>query len=115
MKFRFVTYFLFFLSFKAAEKHFKDAYNRIKSSHDSYMVEKWEPLLNNLGHTYRKLKKYEESLQYHHQVMNKFKLKIPVHFVRNPAFIGIIFDGFRHWCYPHKMQARIQRSAIQTL
>lgn len=30
---------------------------------------KWEPLLNNLGHTCRKLKKYEEALDYHQQAL----------------------------------------------
>lgn len=28
----------------------------------------WAPLLNNLGHTCRKLKEYEEALKYHHEV-----------------------------------------------
>lgn len=31
------------------------------------MAEKWEPLLNNLGHVCRKLKKYKEALNYHRQ------------------------------------------------
>ena len=33
------------------------------------LPEKWEPLLNNLGHTLRKMKKYEEALDYHRQAM----------------------------------------------
>lgn len=33
------------------------------------LPEKWEPLLNNLGHTLRKMRKYEESLDYHRQAM----------------------------------------------
>ncbi|KAL4220240.1 anaphase promoting complex subunit cdc16 [Mactra antiquata] len=50
----------------AAEKYFKDALRRIQES-DSHQIiaEKWEPLLSNLGHTCRKLKKYDEALEYH--------------------------------------------------
>ena len=33
------------------------------------LPEKWEPLLNNLGHTLRKMKQYEESLHFHRQAM----------------------------------------------
>ncbi|ELU11735.1 hypothetical protein CAPTEDRAFT_112734 [Capitella teleta] len=33
------------------------------------MVEKWEPLLSNLGHVCRKLKKYEEALDFHRQAL----------------------------------------------
>uniref|UniRef100_A0AAR2IYI4 Cell division cycle 16 homolog (S. cerevisiae) n=1 Tax=Pygocentrus nattereri TaxID=42514 RepID=A0AAR2IYI4_PYGNA len=32
-------------------------------------VDKWEPLLNNLGHVCRKLKKYEQALEYHRQAL----------------------------------------------
>lgn len=55
------------LEYKAAEKHFQDALARVKPIKDSIVPERWEPLLNNLGHTCRKLKKYEEALEYHHQ------------------------------------------------
>lgn len=58
-----------FFSYKSAEKHFIAAYSRVKSMKDLFFADKWEPLLNNLGHTYRKLKKYEESLEFHHKVM----------------------------------------------
>lgn len=30
---------------------------------------KWEALLNNLGHTCRKMKKYDEALEYHQQAL----------------------------------------------
>jgi anaphase-promoting complex subunit 6 len=33
------------------------------------MPEKWEPLLNNLGHTMRKMKRYEQALEFHRQAM----------------------------------------------
>ena len=38
---------------------------------DVIIPNKWESLLNNLGHTCRKLKKYEEALDYHQQVLLK--------------------------------------------
>jgi len=40
-----------------SELYFKDALCKIQSSDEqSDITEKWEPLLNNLGHTCRKLK-----------------------------------------------------------
>ena len=36
---------------------------------------KWEALLNNLGHPCRKMKKYEEALEYHQQVMYYYQIK----------------------------------------
>lgn len=95
-------------SYKAAEKHFKDALNRIRSNQDATMVEKWEPLLNNLGHTCRKLKKYDESLEYHHQVHTYTYTKLKHLYV---YVLGI----FRPWCYHLKMRARIQQSDTQKL
>ncbi|KAF5273070.1 hypothetical protein FQR65_LT04812 [Abscondita terminalis] len=56
------------LEYKFAEKNFQAALARVKPIKDSIVPERWEPLLNNLGHTCRKLEKYEEALEYHHQV-----------------------------------------------
>ncbi|KAK7090544.1 cell division cycle protein 16 homolog isoform X2 [Littorina saxatilis] len=50
-----------------AERYFKEALSRIQSVGYQHMPEKWEALLNNLGHVSRKLKKYEEALEYHRQ------------------------------------------------
>ena len=36
---------------------------------DITLLEKWEPLLTNLGHVARKLKKYEEALEYHQKAL----------------------------------------------
>lgn len=36
---------------------------------DVLLPSKWEALLNNLGHTCRKMKKYEEALGYHQQAL----------------------------------------------
>lgn len=36
---------------------------------DVPLPSKWEALLNNLGHTYRKMKRYDEALEYHLQAL----------------------------------------------
>ena len=55
--------------FTGAEKYFKNALLEIKKVHGSVLSSKWESLLNNLGHTARKLGKYSESLSYHQQAL----------------------------------------------
>lgn len=59
----------FFFSFKQAEKHFKDALTRVKKIKSDIIPKQWQGLLNNLGHTCRKLKKYDEALDFHHQAL----------------------------------------------
>ncbi|XP_061697260.1 cell division cycle protein 16 homolog isoform X1 [Syngnathoides biaculeatus] len=54
---------------KMAEKYFLDAMEKIKAIGNEVTVDKWEPLLNNLGHVCRKLKKYEQALEYHRQAL----------------------------------------------
>ncbi|XP_027632020.1 cell division cycle protein 16 homolog isoform X3 [Tupaia chinensis] len=54
---------------KTAEKWFLDALEKIKAIGNEVTVDKWEPLLNNLGHVCRKLKKYAEALDYHRQAL----------------------------------------------
>ncbi|KAG7262509.1 hypothetical protein CRUP_006398, partial [Coryphaenoides rupestris] len=54
---------------KTAEKLFLDAMEKIKAIGNEVTVDKWEPLLNNLGHVCRKLKKYEAALEYHRQAL----------------------------------------------
>ncbi|XP_012517281.1 PREDICTED: cell division cycle protein 16 homolog [Propithecus coquereli] len=54
---------------KTAEKWFLDALEKIKAIGNEVTVDKWEPLLNNLGHVCRKLKKYDEALDYHRQAL----------------------------------------------
>uniref|UniRef100_A0A1B6LCT4 Cell division cycle protein 16 homolog n=1 Tax=Graphocephala atropunctata TaxID=36148 RepID=A0A1B6LCT4_9HEMI len=55
--------------YNMAEKHFLTALSYVHEINQSIIAEKWEPLLNNLGHTCRKLKKYDESLRYHQQAL----------------------------------------------
>uniref|UniRef100_T1JHN4 peptidylprolyl isomerase n=1 Tax=Strigamia maritima TaxID=126957 RepID=T1JHN4_STRMM len=52
-----------------AEGYFKSALAKVQSENHTVLSDKWEPLLNNLGHVCRKLKKYNESLQYHRQAL----------------------------------------------
>ncbi|XP_029486720.1 cell division cycle protein 16 homolog isoform X2 [Oncorhynchus nerka] len=54
---------------KTAEKLFLDAMDKIKAIGNEVTVDKWEPLLNNLGHVCRKLKKYVQALEYHRQAL----------------------------------------------
>ncbi|RZF38992.1 hypothetical protein LSTR_LSTR003735 [Laodelphax striatellus] len=57
--------------YNEAEKLFESALAKVRVIYESKKViaEKWEPLLNNLGHTYRKLHKYEEALDFHKQAL----------------------------------------------
>ena len=56
-----------------ADKYFSDALLRVetvtKSGLTSSLSDKWESLLNNLGHTYRKLGRYSESISFHQQAL----------------------------------------------
>lgn len=54
---------------KTAEKLFLDAMEKMKAIGYEVTVDKWEPLLNNLGHVCRKLKKYDQALEYHRQAL----------------------------------------------
>lgn len=58
------------MDYKNAEKQFKEALKKIQNTSKNIVLpSKWESLLNNLGHTCRKLKKYEEALDYHQQAL----------------------------------------------
>jgi len=53
-----------------AEKYFTAALRQVKQiSCGSVISEKWESLYNNLGHTCRKLGKFEEALAFHRQAL----------------------------------------------
>lgn len=67
LKLFFNTFFLNF-SYDAAETHFQNALERVKKIKNGIIPQSWMPLLNNLGHTFRKLKKYKEALDFHFQV-----------------------------------------------
>jgi len=56
-----------------AEKYFSDALLRVqaigKKNMSSGLSDKWESLLNNLGHTMRKLGRFSEALAFHQQAL----------------------------------------------
>lgn len=45
-----------------------DALNKIRGDERTVLPKKWEPLLNNLGHVYRKLQKYDKAIECHMKV-----------------------------------------------
>jgi len=59
--------------YEVAEKHLSDALLKVecmtKDGVTSGLADKWEALLNNLGHVCRKLGKYTEALEYHQQAL----------------------------------------------
>jgi len=60
-------------NYERAEKYLSDALLRVeavsKGGTSPGLAEKWESLLNNLGHTYRKLGRYSEALSFHQQAL----------------------------------------------
>lgn len=50
---------------------------------DVILPSKWEALLNNLGHTCRKMKKYEEALNYHQQVEKRKYIHTSILLIEN--------------------------------
>lgn len=55
--------------FIEAEKYFEQALERVRKINEPLIADKWEALFNNLGHTCRKLKKYEKAIEYHQQAL----------------------------------------------
>lgn len=58
-----------FNRYERAEEHFRRALAQLRRVKGSVLPAKWEPLLNNLGHTCRKLGKYTESLDFHKEAL----------------------------------------------
>lgn len=56
-------------NFLSAEKHFRRALEKVTNTVSGQVSPAWESLLNNLGHTLRKLKRYEEALKFHTQAL----------------------------------------------
>ncbi|ESO83785.1 hypothetical protein LOTGIDRAFT_132783 [Lottia gigantea] len=57
-------------NYTEAEKYFLDALQRVQNIDRNVIPDKWEPLLTNLGHVSRKLKKYDEALDYHRKAQS---------------------------------------------
>ncbi|RNA05743.1 cell division cycle 16 -like protein [Brachionus plicatilis] len=56
-------------NYQNAEISMRRAYNKLKSMSHKSTYKEWEPLLNNLGHVCRKLKKYQDSLDFHRKAL----------------------------------------------
>ena len=60
-------------NYERAEKYLSDALLKVESvsraGSSVGLSEKWESLLNNLGHTYRKLGRYNEAISFHQQAL----------------------------------------------
>ncbi|CAL1269455.1 unnamed protein product [Larinioides sclopetarius] len=84
-----------------ALNYFQESLKRIQTSEQTVLPEKWEGLLNNLGHTCRKLKLFDEALSFHEHAL----MLIP----QNPstyAAIGFVYSLTEKWAkaveYFHK-------------
>lgn len=56
---------------KGAESYFTSALSRIMSKPDlKKLPDKWEPIVNNLGHVMRKQRRFTEALEYHRQALS---------------------------------------------
>ncbi|XP_041357865.1 cell division cycle protein 16 homolog [Gigantopelta aegis] len=84
-----------------AERYFLQAMDKVQVVSMDMLADKWEPLLNNLGHTYRKLRKYDQALEYHKQA-EKLSPQNPSTY----SAIGYIYalqgDNFQAVDYFHK-------------
>lgn len=56
--------------YSMAEEHFLKALEKVQKYNNQIISEKWEPLLNNLGHTFRKQRRFTEALSYHRHALS---------------------------------------------
>lgn len=56
-------------NYEKAEKYFKQAIAQLQSIDPQVTLQAWEPVYNNLGHVYRKQKRYNEALKMHRQAL----------------------------------------------
>ena len=73
-----MVFYIFYIhcqDYDAAEMYYSLALKEIKSINESAgeissgLTDKWEALLNNLGHTYRKQERYQEALAFFKQAL----------------------------------------------
>ena len=55
--------------YAGAERLLSSALEQVQQESHSVAADRWEPLLNNLGHTYRKLGRYSEALEAHERAL----------------------------------------------
>ncbi len=56
-------------NYEKSEKYFKQAITQLQAVDPHVTLHAWEPVYNNLGHIYRKQKKYSEALKMHRQAL----------------------------------------------
>ena len=56
-------------SYEKAEKNLLSAVSHLKVVDPHVTLQAWEPVFNNLGHVYRKVKKYDLALEMHHRAL----------------------------------------------
>ncbi len=56
-------------NYEKAEKYFKQAITHLQFVDPHITLHAWEPVYNNLGHVYRKQKKYNDALKMHRQAL----------------------------------------------
>ena len=75
--------------YERAEKYLSDALLRVesvsRSGLSSSLSDKWESLLNNLGHTHRKLGRYQESISIYQQALVLSPLNLGTYFT--PGYV----------------------------
>lgn len=55
--------------YEQAETYFFESLKRMQTIENDIVSDIWEPLYNNIGHTLRKLKKYNEALDFHQKAL----------------------------------------------
>ncbi|XP_037517524.1 cell division cycle protein 16 homolog [Rhipicephalus sanguineus] len=99
--------------YPTAKRHFENALSLLQANEHSVLPEKWEPLLNNLGHTYRKLRKFNRALEYHQQA-----LVLSPKNASTLSALGFVHCLMRHWSqavdYFHKALGLQRDDAFST-
>ncbi|KAH6931688.1 hypothetical protein HPB50_027234 [Hyalomma asiaticum] len=99
--------------YQNAKRHFEMALCLLEANDHGVLPEKWEPLLNNLGHTCRKLRKYNRALEYHQQA-----LVLSPRNASTLSAIGFVHSLMRHWSqavdYFHKALGLQRDDAFST-
>ncbi|XP_075549755.1 cell division cycle protein 16 [Dermacentor variabilis] len=80
--------------YPTARRHFENALSLLQANDHGVLPEKWEPLLNNLGHTCRKLRKYNRALEYHQQALVLYPKN-----ASTLSAIGFVHSLMRHWSH----------------
>ncbi|XP_066253498.1 cell division cycle protein 16 homolog isoform X1 [Euwallacea similis] len=78
--------------YEKAEDYFREALVKIKRIQLGSIPTIWAPLLNNLGHVSRKLKKYKESLQFHNEALVLMSQHVPT--ISAIAYVHSLMENY---------------------